>query len=72
MASPLDGDLGAVLGLGFPPQRGGPFRFVDTIGAEQVLSRLTALQQQFGPRFEPADLLIEHAAESRPFHRDPP
>ena len=57
ITSPRDGDLGAILGLGFPPFRGGPFHHVDAVGAESVASRLLALADRHGPRFRPAESL---------------
>ncbi len=59
ISSPRDGDLGAILGLGFPPFRGGPFRHVDTVGRTKLASRLQALAERHGPRFEPAAMLSE-------------
>ena len=68
--SPADGDVGAVLGLGFPPFRGGPFRYVDSVGAGHVVERLNSLADRMGARFRPAPLLVEHAGSGRPFHDD--
>jgi 3-hydroxyacyl-CoA dehydrogenase/enoyl-CoA hydratase/3-hydroxybutyryl-CoA epimerase len=59
ISSPRDGDLGAILGLGFPPFRGGPFRHVDTVGRETVRARLEELAGKHGKRFDPAALLTE-------------
>jgi 3-hydroxyacyl-CoA dehydrogenase/enoyl-CoA hydratase/3-hydroxybutyryl-CoA epimerase len=54
---PRDGDVGAVLGLGFPPFTGGPFRYLDALGAGTALSRLEALAAVQGPAFEAPTLL---------------
>ena len=69
VASPRDGDAGAVLGLGFPPFRGGPFRHVDAAGAAAVVERLEGLAEAHGKRFRPAPLLVEMARSGRRFHR---
>lgn len=67
LESPEDGDLGAVMGLGFPPFLGGPFRRVDRQGADTVLARLERLESSHGARFTPAELLREHASANRRF-----
>ena len=68
LRTPRDGDIGAVFGLGFPPFRGGPFRYADTLGAAQVVERLRRLQDRFGLRFAPAPKLLELAASGGKFH----
>ncbi|WP_022834742.1 3-hydroxyacyl-CoA dehydrogenase NAD-binding domain-containing protein [Salisaeta longa] len=70
LRSPTDGDLGAVFGLGFPPFRGGPFRYIDQEGPNAIRARLRRLAQQHGPRFAPPAGLEERAAEGRRFHDD--
>jgi len=67
LRSPRDGDVGAVFGLGFPPFRGGPFRYVDVLGAPEILRRTRSLEQRFGTRFEPAPLLVEMARKGKRF-----
>lgn len=56
-----DGDLGAVFGLGFPAFWGGPFKYVDHLGANTIVERLNSLAQKFGERFTPCGLLLEYA-----------
>jgi 3-hydroxyacyl-CoA dehydrogenase/enoyl-CoA hydratase/3-hydroxybutyryl-CoA epimerase len=68
LRSARDGDVGAVFGIGFPPFRGGPFRYADTLGAERVVRALEGLNADRSPRFAPAQLLIEMAREGRRFY----
>jgi 3-hydroxyacyl-CoA dehydrogenase/enoyl-CoA hydratase/3-hydroxybutyryl-CoA epimerase len=60
-----DGDVGAVFGIGFPPFRGGPFRYVKTVGANNIIRQLELYHSRFAPRFEPARALIEMAEKGR-------
>ncbi len=68
LRSARDGDIGAIFGLGFPPFRGGPFRFVDTVGANEIVRRLRALESLHGTRFAPAPALVELAERDGTFH----
>jgi len=68
LRAPIDGDLGAVFGLGFPPFLGGPFRHVDRAGAASIVDTLQRLADRHGPRFAPADRLQTHAAQDTTFH----
>ena len=61
LRSARDGDVGAVFGLGFPPFRGGPFHWIDQVGAPAIVSRLRALEAVHGDRFAPAGLLVSTA-----------
>lgn len=70
LRSARDGDIGAIFGLGFPPFRGGPFRFMDALGADEVVQRLRHYQDIHGARFEPAPVLAEMAKDGRPFYPD--
>ena len=68
LESPVDGDIGAVFGLGFPPMKGGPFRYIDVTGASTVTSTLERFASTLGKRFKPADLLVEKAKRGEKFH----
>ena len=66
--SPRDGDIGAVFGIGFPPFLGGPFRYLDTLGAATVVQQLEEIDARHPGRFRPARLLVNHADSGRRFH----
>ena len=65
-----DGDVGAVFGAGFPAFLGGPFRYVDSLGAGYVVERLESWTAQCGDRFRPAPLLAEMAKKGARFYPD--
>ncbi len=69
IATPEDGDVGAILGLGFPPFRGGPFRYVDKTGISFIISKMEELTKKHGPRFTPAKLLLDMAGKKEKFYK---
>ncbi|MDO2949330.1 fatty acid oxidation complex subunit alpha FadJ [Aeromonas simiae] len=68
IASPRDGDIGAIFGIGFPPFLGGPFRYMDCLGIAHLVGRLEHYQQRVGDRFAPCERLKSMAAEGRTFY----
>jgi 3-hydroxyacyl-CoA dehydrogenase / enoyl-CoA hydratase / 3-hydroxybutyryl-CoA epimerase len=66
--APRDGDIGAVFGIGFPPFRGGPFRYIDSVGAAEIVRQLEALNAQHPGRFVPCALLVSMAREGKRFY----
>ncbi|WP_368541723.1 fatty acid oxidation complex subunit alpha FadJ [Enterobacter soli] len=65
--SARDGDIGAVFGIGFPPFLGGPFRYMDSLGAGEVVAILQRLATQYGSRFTPCDELLQMAERGQTF-----
>ncbi len=70
LQNPTDGDLGAVLGLGFPPFLGGPFRYVDRTGTGTIADRMEKYAEELGPRFTPAPVLREYASNGKKIHNN--
>ncbi|GGB47441.1 fatty acid oxidation complex subunit alpha [Shewanella inventionis] len=68
IASARDGDIGAIFGIGFPPFLGGPFRYIDTLGAGNLVATLRGYQTLYGERFAPCETLVKMATEGSQFY----
>jgi 3-hydroxyacyl-CoA dehydrogenase/enoyl-CoA hydratase/3-hydroxybutyryl-CoA epimerase len=68
LRSVRDGDIGAVFGIGFPPFRGGPFRYADTVGIGTIVRQLQELNVRHPPRFEPSAVLLDMARAGGRFY----
>jgi enoyl-CoA hydratase/long-chain 3-hydroxyacyl-CoA dehydrogenase len=70
IASPTEGDIGAVFGVGFPPFIGGPFRFVDRIGSGKFNDMMLRYAEKYGEQFTPCQLIQDMAKTNKKFHEN--
>ena len=68
LLSPADGDIGAILGVGFPAYTGGPFCFIDGVGLPQFVAEADRLADLFGEQLRPPQLLRDMAAKGQTFY----
>ena len=68
LRSSKDGDLGSLLGLGFPPYTGGVFSYIDFVGIQNFVNDCDRFVEKFGPRFSVPDSLRKMAEEGRTFY----
>jgi 3-hydroxyacyl-CoA dehydrogenase/enoyl-CoA hydratase/3-hydroxybutyryl-CoA epimerase/3-hydroxyacyl-CoA dehydrogenase/enoyl-CoA hydratase/3-hydroxybutyryl-CoA epimerase/enoyl-CoA isomerase len=66
---PADVDMGLILGIGFPPFRGGILRWADSLGMAKVLEKLKTYER-LGARFQPTEQMRKLAAEGKGFYRE--
>ena len=65
--TPVEVDMGLVYGLGFPPFRGGIFRWADEIGLRNLLNKAEKLKK-LGKVFHPTEQIIKMVKEEKLFH----
>jgi 3-hydroxyacyl-CoA dehydrogenase/enoyl-CoA hydratase/3-hydroxybutyryl-CoA epimerase len=65
--SPLHVDMALILGTGFPPFRGGLFRYAEAVGISLMKYQLRTFEQSLGPRFSPPDYL-RRLSDNRRFY----
>ncbi len=63
-----EGDVGAILGWGFMPWSGGPFSWLDILGADQAVAICDQLTEACGPRFEAPKVLRDMATKGESFY----
>ncbi|HEX8601930.1 MAG TPA: 3-hydroxyacyl-CoA dehydrogenase NAD-binding domain-containing protein [Pseudoduganella sp.] len=66
-----DGDLGSVLGVGYPAWTGGALSYIDTVGIGAFVAECERLAQAHGPRYQPTEWLRQRAAANQPMVGNP-
>ena len=65
--TPTEVDMGLVYGIGFPPFRGGIFRWADTVGLNELLQRAEK-HKALGKVYEPTEQIMKMAKDGKLFH----
>merc|ERR1712107_385309 len=68
LKTPIEGDIGAVFGLGFPPFSGGPFRYTDGFGAQKLVDTMRRFEEHYGAAFTPCQMLLDMAKQNKKFY----
>jgi 3-hydroxyacyl-CoA dehydrogenase/enoyl-CoA hydratase/3-hydroxybutyryl-CoA epimerase len=68
VSTPAELDVAMVTGTGFPPFRGGLFRYADSIGIAVIVDRLNRLADAHGERFRPAGTLNDMVRAQQRFY----
>ncbi|MFD1797427.1 3-hydroxyacyl-CoA dehydrogenase [Paracoccus aurantiacus] len=63
-----EGDVGAILGWGFAPWSGGPFSWLDMMGAARAVEICDHLTAEYGERFTAPALLRDMAGKGESFY----
>jgi 3-hydroxyacyl-CoA dehydrogenase/enoyl-CoA hydratase/3-hydroxybutyryl-CoA epimerase/enoyl-CoA isomerase len=69
VATAVEVDMGLVYGLGFPPFRGGPFRYADAVGVK-ALCLAAEKFASLGKLYEPTRQMQQLAEAGRAFHEE--
>jgi len=70
VADPVHLDMAMIMGIGFPPFRGGLLRYADELGAEHIWTRLYELAEKYGDRFKPCERLQQMTRNQREFYNE--
>lgn len=68
ISNPAYLDMALIMGIGFPPFRGGLLRYADSRGSESIVQSLVALEKTHGLRFTPSKYLLEMGQNKKSFY----
>ncbi len=61
LRSVADANVGSIFGWGFAPHHGGALQYINAMGAAAFVARARELAAKYGPRFEPAAVVVKMA-----------
>lgn len=67
VGSAAEADMAMIYGIGFPPFRGGPLRYIDSIGTKEFVALCEKYADQ-GPLYEAPQMLKDLAEKGESFH----
>jgi len=62
-----DGNIGSIMGIGFPPHTGGAFQAINAYGLKAFAKRSSELAEKYGDDFTPPQLLLDKAEKGELF-----
>lgn len=68
LRSVKDGDIGSILGFGFPIYTGGALSYIDYVGMDEFIADCDRFTEQFGERFTVPDSLRTFAKAGKSIH----
>ncbi|MGB0646300.1 MAG: 3-hydroxyacyl-CoA dehydrogenase NAD-binding domain-containing protein, partial [Bradymonadia bacterium] len=66
--SKADAEIGAIFGLGFAPNTGGPLAWIDRFGISETVELLNRLAQTLDTRYAPPQQLVQMAENNERFY----
>jgi 3-hydroxyacyl-CoA dehydrogenase / enoyl-CoA hydratase / 3-hydroxybutyryl-CoA epimerase len=67
LRSVADGNIGSIMGIGFPKHTGGQLQFINSYGVRAFAERCLVLEKRYGERFAPPALLLDKAEKGEHF-----
>ncbi|MEX1367677.1 MAG: 3-hydroxyacyl-CoA dehydrogenase NAD-binding domain-containing protein [Nannocystaceae bacterium] len=64
---PRDAEVGAIFGVGFAPNTGGPLSYIDRTGVAEFVAEMDGFAQAYGERYRPPKLLRQMAEQGQTF-----
>lgn len=68
VTSPQDVDMAMIMGMGFPPFRGGLLKYADSVGSQYIAQELEVYASKCGARLKPTQPLLNMAKTNRKFY----